>query len=199
MRKLSLEDWILLLFYLSPNRMIKGELYVQEALFIASQLLERLRKMIEFEPYKYGPYCETVKDKLEVLERAGYIKRIGKRLLLMEDGLREILSKLNLFRKDEKEVLGKIIKFINQLDEDELLLYVYVAYGYYEKSDAINELLQKREEIALRMLKKGLISVGLASKIAGKPYLEFIELLKRKGIKPFRADENDLEEESANI
>ena len=49
------------------------------------------------------------------------------------------------------------------------------------------------------MLKKGLISVGLASKIAGKPYLEFIELLKRKGIKPFRADENDLEEESANI
>ena len=141
MRKLSLEDWILLLFYLSPNRTIKGELYVQEALFIASQLLERLRKMIEFEPYKYGPYCETVKNKLEVLERAGYIKRIGKQLLLMEDGLREILSKPDLFRKDEKEALGKIIKFINQLDEDELLLYVYVAYGYYEKSDAINELL----------------------------------------------------------
>ncbi|MEM4900352.1 MAG: UPF0175 family protein, partial [Thermofilum sp.] len=76
---------------------------------------------------------------------------------------------------------------------DELLLYTYLVYGGGEKSDVIDRLLMRRKEIAERLLEKGLISTGLAAELAGMPYTDFVNYLKRKGVKPFKVDAGDID------
>ena len=189
----DVEDWILLTLYVSPSRKVKSELYLQKALFIASRHLGRLKDILEFRPYRLGPYSEVLKTKLEVLENSNAITiNERKELVLTKEGEERIKHRKSAFSKEEIEYIKNIANFVNALDEEELLLYTYVIYGAYEKSDVFNELLKKRVELAIGMLKKGLISTSLAAKLAGLTLPEFIKLLKQKGIKPYRADENDL-------
>ena len=94
----------------------------------------------------------------------------------------------------DKEVLRKVASFLGLMNEDESLLYMYTVYGYSEKSNVITRLLRRRKELALSMLKKGLVSVELAAKITGMPLQEFISYIKKKGIKQYIAEANDVEE-----
>jgi len=193
LKTIDIEDWILLLFYLSPMKRFKSELYVQKALFMASHHIERLKASVEYKPYKLGPYSEQIKDNLENLEDAGYIKREQNYITITAEGERKIRERLKLFKQEEVKILEEISEFIDSLDEDELLLFTYLIYGYYEKSDIIYRLLEKREEIATKMLNKGVISTSLAARLAGKSLPDFIKFLKKKGIKPYSADEHDIE------
>jgi len=189
----DVEDWILLTLHLSLDKKMKSELHLQKALFIASQHLKRLKEILEFKPYRLGPYSDTLKEKLEVLENSNaIIVNERKELILTKEGEEKIKSKKPTFSKEEIEYLSNISNFVNTLSEKELLLYIYVVYGAYEKSDVFNELLKRRKEIAIEMLKKGAISTSLAAKLAGLSLPRFIKLLKQKGIKPYKADENDL-------
>jgi len=189
----SIEDWILLALYLSPNKRMKSELYLQKALFIASHHLERLKEVLEFKPYRLGPYSEILKEKLEILENNNSIIIDKKRgLLLTEKGEKRAEDRKTMFLEEEMKYLNSISDFVNALSEDELLLFTYVIYKAYEKSDVFNTLLRRRKDIAIKMLRKGVISTSLAAKLAGLTLLEFIKLLKQKDIKPYRADENDL-------
>jgi len=83
------------------------------------------------------------------------------------------------------------------MSEDELLLYTYIVHGYKEKSDIINKLLQRRIPIAISLVRKNLVSISLAAKIAGMSLQEFIKFLKKKGIKPYIAEVEDIDKASS--
>ena len=74
-----------------------------------------------------------------------------------------------------------VAKFLRTLDVDELLLYVCVALP----EEVRRQVLERRAEIALKMLERGKVSVGMAAKLAGIPINEMVKLAVKRGLKPF--------------
>ncbi|MCS7385783.1 MAG: UPF0175 family protein [archaeon GB-1867-005] len=186
------EEWTLSILYASKQKALKSKVHIQKALFLASKYINELKEELEFKAYRLGPYSEEVEDIIEVLESSNYTIKNEKRIVLTSRGLtkaKEIWKKLE---EDKKIILKNIVELINNLDEDELLLYIYTKYGFKEKSDIIDKLLRKRKLIALNMLRKGVVSTSLAAKIAGMTLREFIKYAKRKGVKIYTAEDDDL-------
>jgi len=48
-------------------------------------------------------------------------------------------------------------------------------------------------EIALNMLRKSLVSVEMASRLAGMNLPDFINYLRRRGVKPYSAEDSEIE------
>ena len=66
---------------------------------------------------------------------------------------------------------SNLARFLNELRWDEAILYIFA-----------NFVEPKRKEIALRMLKEGKVSLGMASKLAGMKIDKFLKLVRKAGI-----------------
>ena len=188
----DLEDWVLLLLYAAPRNSLPGELHIQKGIFLVSEYLEELGNLVEFKSYRLGPYSDELKDSLLVLESSNRIsKKEGIRPT--KEGLKRAEELWKKLDDGAKKILKEVSEFISKLTPDELMLYVYIVKGWKDKSDVFDRLLEKRVELAISMWKKGLVSVSLASKLAGKSLKDFIEILKRRGYKPFKAEVDDIE------
>jgi len=186
-------DWVLLFLYAADGK-VSSRVHLQKGLFILSRHIEDLGKIVEFNAYRMGPWSEEVSDALESAVLSGLASESRGVIELTEQGLakaRELWDKLD---EKRREALREVARFVSAMSVEELLLYVYTVYGYSEKSDVIEKLLAKRREIAAKMLLKGLVSVGLAARIAGEPLPKFVEYLKKRGIKPFVAEVSDIDE-----
>ncbi len=94
--------------------------------------------------------------------------------------MRQVKKQL-LLSRGEVQILREIMSLVDELDEEELLLYIYVNFGFVEKSEALDILEEgRRFKIAVRMLRKGVISTGMAAKLAGMPYEEFLKKVKEE-------------------
>ncbi len=190
--ELSVEDWVLIALYSSPKKSYPSEIHIQKFLFLAQKYLKTID--IEFQPYRLGPYSPSIKDSIEVLIGENSIKKASNgEIKLSKRGLEKGKQRFLRLNDKEKKILSRLGNFISNMSEDELLLYIYIVHGHKEKSDVINKLLHKRVNIAIRLIKKGLISVSLAAKIAGMSLQEFIEILKKKGVKPYIAEVEDID------
>jgi len=186
-------EWVLLLLFASDGK-IPSKIHIQKALFIASRNIEELKEILEFKPYRMGTWSEEVSDALENASINGLIHETEDGLVLTEQGVTKAEKAWSKLNEKSREILTNTARFIKNMSEDELLLYIYVVYGFSEKSDVIENLLRKRRELAMSMLRKGLISTSLASEIAGEPLTKFIDYLRKQGIKPFEAEVSDIEE-----
>ncbi|MEM4873631.1 MAG: UPF0175 family protein [Thermofilaceae archaeon] len=188
----DLLDWILAFFYASEGT-VPSRVHLQKALFIASKHLRDLAEVAEFKAYRMGAWSDSVHDALEQALANGWVTERMGQLELSELAYDRARSSWHSLSDKDRSVLGEIARFIKGMDRDELLLYTYLVYGGGEKSDVIDRLLRKRREIAESLLAKGLISTGLAAELAGMPYAEFVDHLRRKGVKPFTVDAGDVD------
>lgn len=186
-------EWVLALLYAAGGR-APSRMHVQKALFIASRYIGRLGESLEFNAYRMGPWSEEASDALEVLLLDRLVEESERGLTLSQHGWSRAKAVWRKLSSEERRVLADVASFVNRMSEDELLLYVYAVYGYSEKSDVIDRLLHRRRELALSMFRKGLVSIGLAARIAGEPLPRFVEYLRKKGVKPFTAEASDIEE-----
>ncbi len=151
------------------DRPIKNKINFQKELFLFSKSFPKIFEFFEFIPHYYGPYSSSAADSIDnhdnyfVNDRAGiYLTTEGKNLA--EESLDEfspenrekILTSMNIVRS-----------LYDSLTSDELMFLVYKTYGYTEKSDKIDSLLENKEYLAGRLLKKGVITE--------KRYRELIE------------------------
>lgn len=185
-------DIVLALLHALRGRSV-SRIHIQKALYLASRRLDRLRDVLEFTRYRMGYWSEDVHDVLEQLLDNGDVKVVNGLIAPTEQGLDRAREAWELLDETEKSVLSEVVDFVSQLSKDELLLYIYLVYGGYEKSDVLERLLRRRKQLAFSMYSKGAISIDMAAKIAGLTIPEFIEYLRKKGIKPFEAMEEDLE------
>jgi predicted HTH domain antitoxin len=185
-------DIVLALLHALRGRSV-SIIHIQKALYLASRHLDRFRDVLEFARYRMGYWSEDVHDVLEQLLDNGDVKVVNGLIAPTEQGLDRARKAWGLLDETEKSVLSEVVDFVSQLSEDELLLYIYVVYGGYEKSDVLERLLRRRKQLAFSMYNKGAISIDMAAKIAGLTIPEFIEYLRKRGIKPFEAVEEDLE------
>jgi len=177
----AVERCTLMLLYAAGGK-VRGKLWYQKEMFELSGAFKDLAEELDFNAYSYGPFSEGLDEYRDMLENSGLIRE----LKLTEKG-REIAEKLwKQGSEREKEIIEGIAKFLENLDDEELLLYIYVTSPQMaEKSDVKEKILQKRVEIALRMLQNRKVSTGLAAKLAGLPLTKLIEEAIKRGVKPF--------------
>jgi predicted HTH domain antitoxin len=175
----------------------KGNLWFQKEMFKLAEVFKELKRL-NFKSSSYGPHSETLEKYMSRLEESGLIKDLS----LTEKGYEIAKPLWEKFK--EKEIIKAKVDFLETLDEDELLLYIYVtSYEASKKSNVKNKILgilgilaikkrnvedsilQRRKEIALKMLKEEKISLGLAAKLAGLSYFEMLDEAIKHGIKPF--------------
>jgi len=186
-------DLVLALMYALRGKRRITKTHIQKALYIASKHIERIGEILEFVPYRMGPWSEEVNDALEKLSVNGDIVVSKNSIVLSEQGLSKAERAWRSLSDRERNALSNIADFVGNLTSDELCLYVYKVYGDVEKSDIARSLLNRRKELASSMYMKGAVSIELAAKISGLPITEFVKYLKEKGIKPFSAVEEDLD------
>ena len=190
------EKYILILLYAHEGK-CKGNLWFQKEMFKLAEVFKELKRL-NFKSSSYGPRSETLEKYMSRLEESGLIKDLS----LTEKGYEIAKPLWEKFK--EKEIIKAKVDFLETLDEDELLLYIYVtSYEASKKSNVKNKILgilgilaikkrnvedsilQRRKEIALKMLKEEKISLGLAAKLAGLSYFEMLDEAIKHGIKPF--------------
>ena len=165
-------------------------IHVQKGLYIASKHIEKFNESLEFKMYRTGPWSEEIHDVIMQLIYNGDLTR-DKILRLTERGREKASNSWNKLDENIKKILTKIADFINKMNVDELLLYLYTAYGDHEKWDVPKKILRKRKTLAINIYLKGLVSLGLASEMAGMTLPEFIDYMKKRGIKPYEAEEKE--------
>jgi len=166
-------------------------IHVQKGLYIASKHIEKFNESLEFKIYRTGPWSEEIHDVIMQLIYNGDLTR-DKILRLTERGLEKASNSWNKLDENTKKILTKIADFINKMNKDELLLYLYTAYGDHEKWDVPKKILRKRRSLATNIYLKGLVSLGLATEMAGMTLPEFIDYMKKRGIKPYEAEEKEM-------
>lgn len=189
-RALSIvEKYILMLLYAAKGK-IRGKLWLQKEMFELSKSFKELAEELDFNAYSYGPYSEALDEYLDMLVNSGLveIEDTGKaQVLKLSDRGFELAKNIWSKEGDEKEIVKEVSDFLEGLEKDELLLYIYVTSPpeMSEKSDIKEEILRRRVDTALKMLEKGKISLSLAAKISGLTVNELIEKAIKRKIKLF--------------
>jgi len=175
------ERYILMLFYAAGGK-VRGKLWFQKEMFELSKAFNDLGEELDFDAYNYGPFSEGLEESRDMMENSGLIKE-----LMLTDKGREIARTVWELADDRKKgIVKETAMFLENLDDDELLLYTYVTSPKMAaRSDVVDRILNKRVEIALKMLEKGKVSVSLAAKLAGLPVTKMVEEAVKRGIKPF--------------
>ncbi len=159
-----IERYIILLLGVE-DKPIPSILHLEKELFILSKFNPRMGEYIHFEKHYEGPYSPEVKELVEdplYFSNAWIIE--NKRIKLNQEG-KLIFRKLVEMFKDNPNfqkllsVMKLIRKLYDRLSRDELLLLVYATYPEYKmKSKVYDRIYKKRKELALSLLKKGLIT-----------------------------------------
>lgn len=179
----EVKKYLILLLSDNNNQPINGKLWYQKELFMLSKNNKKLSDETDFEPYFWGPHSELADSEMEELSQLGVVKQVGNSYVLTDIGkkIAEDISKNS--PKSEKELVHDVKNFLNNLNKDELLLFVYVTFPEMSE-DAVElpGLLKRRKPIALNLYKQGKVSIGKAAELSGLSVSELSkELAKKKG------------------
>lgn len=164
------------------NAPIRSKIKLQKLVFLISNVFKEYKDLFEFEPHLYGPYSETLEYIVQDLEKLGLIEIERSKYKLTKKGF-----DLYLQLKPKKELMNVVEDFkdfLNDLQDEEILAFVYVSYPkYISESIKWDEIKTNRIKIAISLLKKEKISFGKAVEISGLTSYKFEESLKKNNIK----------------
>jgi len=176
------QAFMILLAGVRNRKHIKGKTWLQKEMFLIAKNT-KLKEMLDFEPHLYGPYSETVDVELENLEVMGLLEENGNSQWT-EEG-RKYYKKIS--EKASRQILDLISEIkeeLNDLSEDELLAYIY--FGFPETTEEavrLEKIMKNRVKLAIRLYKKGKVSIGKAADIADMDVKSFMDYLRSKEIK----------------
>ena len=160
------EKYIILLLGI-VDKPVPSILHLEKEMFILSRANPTVAKFVSFLKHYKGPYSDVLKELIDSpLYHKDAYKVVNDRIMLTSKG-KEIFEKIvKNYEKDKRfrQLLGtlKMIRELyDRLSDEELLLLIYITYpDFREKSNVSDKLLapEKREEIARKLLKKGLIT-----------------------------------------
>jgi uncharacterized protein YwgA len=164
------------------NSPLKSRIKIQKLMFLISNIFKDFQGLLHFEPHLFGPYSETLDNVLESLIRLGFVESIGSNFRLTDPGL-----KANSSLKPKPElarVIDDFKRFLNDLNDEEVLAFIYASYPkYISESVKWDELKPRRKDFAISLFRKNKVSFSKAAEIAGLKPLEFDILLKNKNIR----------------
>ena len=163
------------------NTPITSKVKLQKILFLISNLFQDFQEKFDFEPHLLGPYSENIDYITEDLVKLNVIEKIGSKFILTEKGV-TIFNLMNP-KQEIKDAIIDFKEFLNDLSDDEVLVFVYVSYPQFiAESARWDKLKKKRINIAVSLLEKEKVSFSKASEIAGISQIEFSKILKQRDI-----------------
>jgi predicted HTH domain antitoxin len=164
------------------NSPLISRIKIQKLMFLISNVFKDFQGLLHFEPHLFGPYSETLDNVLESLIRLGFVESIGSNFRLTSAGLK---ANSSLTPKPElARVIDDFKRFLNDLNDEEVLAFIYASYPkYISESVKWDELKPRRKDFAISLFRKNKVSFGKAAEIAGLNPMEFDILLKNKNIR----------------
>ncbi len=174
---------IIILLANANNESIKGKTKLQKMLFLLSESLPEIKNESSFEADNFGPYSQIVEEETDYLQDIGVFNIDDFDIGLTNEG--KIIAnnlKANM-NKDILDLLCDFKKFVNDMDNKELLYYVYASHPEMTVESTVYDDLEKdKEKYILSLLKKQKISSLRASELLNKPYSFIIQKMKDKNI-----------------
>jgi len=178
-----LEKIILVLLYLSRNNRKIDKLRLIKMIFLISYDIKELREELDFKIYKTEIYDQNINDILDGLKQDGFIKIKNKYIMLTEKGIEEAEKIFKEFSKKEIDILEEVLDLFDGTTDDEILAVFYFKVpGFSELSGPLPKIIKNRKKLAISLYRKGKISIGAASEIAGMNIKDFMEMLKKKNL-----------------
>lgn len=116
------------------------------------------------------------------LRKLGLVEKKGSRYKLSSKGV-DVYKKIPI-KEQMKTVMEDFKEFLNDLNQKELLAFIYITYPeYIEEATRWDEIRENREEIAISLLSKNKVSFGKAAEISGLNQKEFQKILEKRGVK----------------
>ena len=83
----------------------------------------------------------------------------------------------------ELKAIDEVKELLNDLPKEELLAFIYFLYpDMITESEELQDLLPKREELAVRLFQKGKVGLERGARIAGVDVPKFSSLVGKRGI-----------------
>lgn len=179
----DLQRIVILLANSNNREPIKGRLWLQKEVYLISNNIDQIKEHADYEGDYMGAYSETLEEELIQLEIDGILETKNYRILLTNVG--EELANVLEEKIENKEILNIISDFkdlLNDMSQQELLAFIYTSFPDMTKESTVYEKLKpKLVNIAIQLYKKGKISIGKASEIAGISIAELNEKIKSTG------------------
>ncbi|MEN6610741.1 MAG: hypothetical protein ABFC24_07855 [Methanoregulaceae archaeon] len=171
---------ILQLLHAGNNDALKGKVAFQKEMFLIADYIEKIREQAEFIPHTFGPYSEAAENEMGNLRALGLVGEKGHEYQITPTGIAALGKAKSAFSEEEIEAIQDFKKFLNDLAQDELLLFVYVSYPQFKEESAVyDRVIQKRIPTAISLYKKGKVSLEKAAFLAGLPVEKFLDRIRR--------------------
>jgi len=139
------------------DRPIKTKVNFQKELFLLVQSFPKFNSLFNFMPHKLGPYSNEAEDVIE--NYPDLFDSTGAELQLTDEGRRFYNSSLNQMVPHNRKVLRNVVDNIREhydrLNDQEFMFLVYMTFGYTEKSEVFDKLMENKEKLAKALLRKG--------------------------------------------
>jgi hypothetical protein len=175
-RNLSLLDHTLLRLLSAHNDApIPTKIALQKEMFLVANYLDRVHDEADFEPHSFGPYSEPVENTADQLIKSGLVRQVGNRFELTELGRDMAIKGACSFTKEEHGAFEDFKEFLNDLTNDEILLFIYVTFPQYAQESLIyDQILANRTRLAQSLYRKGKVSLEKAAQLAGRTIESFL-------------------------
>jgi predicted transcriptional regulator len=178
-----LEKIILVLLYLNRYNQKIDKLRLTKMIFLISYDIKELGEELDFKIYKTEIYDQNINDILDGLKQDGFIKIKNKYIMLTEKGIEEAEKFFKEFSESEIDILEEVLDLFDGTTDDEILAVFYFKVpGFSELSGPLPKIIKNRKKLAISLYRKGKISIGAASEIAGMNIKDFMEMLKKKNL-----------------
>lgn len=176
----ELQKYIVLLLSASNKESIKGNTWFQKELFLIAKNIKEVEEEASFDSDMYGPYSENAQEQLEGLEMDEVVTKDGNRMHLSSLGA-QIAQKIEQkIPKQKLEMIAEFKTLLNDLSDDEVLTFIYFTFPEFTEESLVLEKINKnRKPIAIKLYKKGKISLQRAAEIAGESLEKFVRDAER--------------------
>lgn len=171
----ELQKYIVLLLNSNNNIPIKGNTWFQKELFLIAKNLKEVGEEASFESDMYGPWSENAKEQLEDLEMDDVVSKSNNKMWLSELGVEIAEELMESVPKECLEMISEFKELLNDLNPDELLTLIYFTFPEFtDESFVIGKIRDNRIQNAIKLYKKGKVSLQKASEIADVPLEDFV-------------------------
>jgi hypothetical protein len=173
---------ILQVLHAGNNDPLKGKVSFQNGMFLIANYIEKIREQAEFIPHVFSPFSEAAENEMRNLKSLGLLKEKDHEYHITHNGIAALSKAKPAFTEEQVEAIQDYKEFLNNMERDEILLFMFVTCpGYKEESAVYEQVIKKRIPAAVSLYKKEKVSLEKAAFLAGLPverFLDHAQLLK---------------------
>lgn len=173
---------IILVLLLQKNKeRIPGKVWLQKEIYMIAKKLDSLNAEELYEPHYLGQFSENAEAAIEQIAMLGLLEPKTSGFDLSSFGAEVAKEAQKEFSSEALQYIKHIKEFLNDLEEDELLGYIYTTFPEMAENSIKREAIErKRVDIAIELYLKEKISLGKAVEIAGIDRISLVELLRKR-------------------